>query len=399
MRIAMFLDSSFPPDSRVENEAVSLIEAGHEVHLFSLCKLNLPEKETVNSIQVHRYPLSSLAYKASALAYDVPLYHWLVSKFIINFVNEVKPDVLHVHDMLLAKPVINQFKDKVPIVLDLHENRPEIMRFYPHLKRFPANMLINLKRWARAQQQLMEAANYLILVTKEAKMQVLSQLDIVADKIILVPNSIKKDIFLHYPINKEIKNRFADTFNVVYVGDTGLRRGTDTAIEAVAILKEKVSKIRLILVGKSTEDVYLKELATKLKVNDLISFEGWQDVSLFPSYIATADVCISPLHRNPHHDTTYANKIFQYMALGKAQVVSDCPAQAQVIEEANCGLIHKANDAQDLADKILSLYTDEKLRIQLGANGKQAMDERLHWDESKKGLIELYNSIKPLGNE
>jgi hypothetical protein len=34
MRIGMILDTPFPPDSRVENEAVSLIKADHEVFLF-----------------------------------------------------------------------------------------------------------------------------------------------------------------------------------------------------------------------------------------------------------------------------------------------------------------------------------------------------------------------------
>ena len=32
----MILDATFPPDPRVENEAISLIAAGHEVFLFCL---------------------------------------------------------------------------------------------------------------------------------------------------------------------------------------------------------------------------------------------------------------------------------------------------------------------------------------------------------------------------
>ena len=36
MRIGMILDKTFPPDPRVENEAISLIEKGNEVFLFCL---------------------------------------------------------------------------------------------------------------------------------------------------------------------------------------------------------------------------------------------------------------------------------------------------------------------------------------------------------------------------
>lgn len=35
MKILMLLDTEFPPDIRVENEAQSLIDAGHEVHILS----------------------------------------------------------------------------------------------------------------------------------------------------------------------------------------------------------------------------------------------------------------------------------------------------------------------------------------------------------------------------
>lgn len=44
MRIGMILDKIFPPDPRVENEAISLIENGHEVYLFCL-KYNKKEKD------------------------------------------------------------------------------------------------------------------------------------------------------------------------------------------------------------------------------------------------------------------------------------------------------------------------------------------------------------------
>ncbi len=34
MRIGMILDKEFPPDERVENEALILLEGGHEVYVL-----------------------------------------------------------------------------------------------------------------------------------------------------------------------------------------------------------------------------------------------------------------------------------------------------------------------------------------------------------------------------
>ena len=138
MKIGFFLDQSFPPDSRVENEAYSLIRAGHEVHLFSLDYQKLtPTEEEINGIKVHRYAAGKLTYKLSALAYTNNWFKKSISKHIKNFINKVNPDVLHIHDMVIAQSVMDLNRDsyQLPVVLDLHENRPEIMQYYPHLKK------------------------------------------------------------------------------------------------------------------------------------------------------------------------------------------------------------------------------------------------------------------------
>ncbi|MFT7035750.1 MAG: glycosyltransferase involved in cell wall biosynthesis [Cyclobacteriaceae bacterium] len=395
MKIAMFLDQSFPPDSRVENEAFSLTRAGHEVHLFSLERYSSrPKREIWNGIEVHRFEISNLTYRLSALAYTVPFYHQSIRNSIITFIELVKPDVLHIHDMLIAKAVFKANAGyKIRTVLDLHENRPEIMQFYPHLKKFPGKYLIKPLDWNKWQKRLMQMADHIILVTEEAKEVAVQEEGIDPSKINVVPNSIEAKIYYQYKLKSEIQDRFKDHFNIVYVGDTGLRRGTDTSIQALALLVAKMPDAQLILVGKSTEDNQLKELATALGVDDKVAFEGWQDVSLFPSYIAAANVCISPLHRNKHHDTTFANKIFQYMAGAKPLLVSDCPPQIRVVNQANCGLVFQAENAKDMAVKLLQLYTKKENAINLGVNGKSALDKQFDWSITSKGLIELYSNM------
>ena len=63
MRIGMILDAVFPPDPRVENEAVSLIKAGHEVFLFCLHYGQQNPSEVINGIQVKRFLSNKLEYK------------------------------------------------------------------------------------------------------------------------------------------------------------------------------------------------------------------------------------------------------------------------------------------------------------------------------------------------
>lgn len=392
MKIAMFLDTGFPPDSRVENEAISLIKAGHEVHLFSLDYERRKQYEVINEIHVHRYSANKLTYKLSALAYTFPFFHNRIKPLITEFINTVKPDVLHVHDMVIAKAVMD-VNNELKVVLDLHENRPEIMKYYKHVSDGLGRLLISTDKWAIAQDKLIKNADKLILVTEEAKKVVVDQGLKAVEEIIVVPNTILPEVYLNYAIDNRILDRFKDSYNIVYLGDTSFRRGTDTAIKSLSILKKTIPNIKLILVGDSSVDDQLKQLADNLEVANHISFEGWQDVSLFPSYVEASSMCISPLKRNKHHDTTFANKLFQYMAMGKPVVVSDSTTQANVVKSEDCGLVFEADNEIDLANKILKLYQSKELAHKLGSNGQLAVSERWNWDETSKDLIAMYDNI------
>ena len=133
--------------------------------------------------------------------------------------------------------------------------------------------------------------------------------------------------------------------------------------------------------------------AEELGISQHVSFEGWQDVSLFPSYISVASVCVSPIHRNLHHDTTFANKIFQYMAMGKPLVVSDCPPQVRVVEEAQCGLVHEGGNAEGLASQIIAIFEEPSQAMGMGENGKTAVLDKYNWPKTSAGLIDYYEGL------
>jgi glycosyltransferase involved in cell wall biosynthesis len=390
MKIGMILDQPFPPDPRVENEAVTLIEQGHEVFLFCLSYEGKSSEEIINGIQVKRYASSNQEYKLSALAYTIPAYNNRLSKKIEDFIQKNGVEVLHIHDLRIAGAVFKANKKQLPIVLDLHENRPEIMKFYPHLQKFPGKYLISPKKWKRKEEKFVRQASKVIVVTEEAKQELINRVGVASHKIVVVPNSVRTSFYQESEFKEEIIQRYLDCFVVLYVGDTNLRRGLMTAIEASVELSQEIRNYKLVIVGSNTTDNILKKRVEELNLQQFVHFEGWQDLSLFPSYIEMSSVCISPLHRNPHHDTTYANKIFQYMSYGKPLVVSNATAQQSIVEKSQSGLIHWEKNVQDYTEKVMKLYENPELAKQLGENGIQFIQEEFSWEITSKDLIQLY---------
>jgi glycosyltransferase involved in cell wall biosynthesis len=395
MKIGMILDQEFPPDPRVKNEAISLIKAGHEVFLFCLHYGSQKQKENIEEIQVRRYVFNNLEYKLSALAYTFPFYKLAMFSKIKHFILENNIEILHIHDIRIASAVFKANKKfNLNVVLDLHENRPEIMKYYPHLSHFPGNVLISPKKWKQQEEKFIKKANNVIVVTQEAKIEILSRVTVAENKITIIPNTVRKTFYEDFYLSAEITQRYSDKFVLLYIGDTGLRRGLVTVIQSLKTVIKEIANVKLVIVGKNASDRVLKDLVHDLELEAFVDFEGWQEPKLFQSYIKASAICLSPLHRNLHHDTTYANKIFQYMSLRKPLLVSDARAQKVLVEKVNAGLVHLEKDVEDFSNKVLKLYHNESLREELGSNGENFIKNEFSWEQTSETLINLYNNVQ-----
>ena len=390
----MILDDVFPPDPRVENEAITLINGGYEVFLFCLHNGNQKTNELINGIKIRRYKFSKLTYKLSALSYDLPFYKMIMRPKINHFIKKNNIDFLHIHDIRIAESVFQVNKKyKLKVVLDLHDNIPENMRFYPHLRKFPGKYIISPKKWKLKESEFIIKADKIITVSPNFAKDIIEENNIEKEKMILVPNTVRKSFFKEAIYSKVIDEKYSNKFVVLYLGDTNIRRGLLTAIRATQLLSKRIVNFKLVIVGQNTTDSILKEETKKLNLESFIDFEGWQDVSLFPSYIVASNICISPLYRSIQHDVAYANKIFQYMSFGKPILVSNATAQKEIVERINSGLVHQEKNKDDFSSKVLELYQNEEKAEELGNNGKQFIENEFSWEVTSQALVKLYNEL------
>lgn len=392
MNVLMVLDEEFPPDIRVENEAEALIKDGHSVTLACYTRKKLTEKETYKGIDIVRFPITDLLYKLKALSLSVPYYFNFWYKNLNLILQKNRFDVIHIHDLPLIKPGLKlSRKFNIQLVADYHENRPEIMKMYKHVKTFPGNILISLKAWQKYQKEITPEVDKLILVTNEAKDFYVDEYGLKRDKIFVVPNyaDVKKSI--NVKIDKSIINKYKNKFALVYFGDTGFRRGTLNIIEAAKALK-KNNKIQFIIIGTSKEQYLLENEVKNHNLNNVL-LTGYLPYEKAASYIAASKAGLCPFLRNIHHDTTYAKKMFQYMAFRKPVIVSDCTAQTNVVKKYRCGAVYKAGNSHELVDRIIQIMNNQ-IYQQLSDNAYQAVQQDLKAENANKELIKLYNSFE-----
>ena len=391
MRIGMILDTPYPDDARITNQCEELIKAKNEVFLFCLSyNKEFLKTEAVNQIEIRRYYCSNVVYKLSALANDNKLYGKFLIKKIVDFIETNNVEILHIHDIQIAEAAISAAnKFGIKYNLDLHENRPEIMKFYKHVNSFLGKLLISPVRWKRAEELFVKKANKVIVVTEHAKKELLKRVPINQNKIIIYPNTVRKSFYERLNKNIGLKKKYINNFVMLYVGNTSKRRGLITVINSLTNLEKSIPNIKLVILGKSSFDLVLHKKIKENNVQHLVDFVGWVKESEICTYLSISKLGISPLHKNIHHDTTYANKVFQYISFGCPVISSDVIAQAELIKKYKVGLIFKDRDKLDFAKKVIRMYDEKDLYGQLKMNCKKAI-HKLNNSVISKQLISIY---------
>ena len=388
-RILMITDGRFSDRIRVSNEARALAESGHEVLVHALDARCEGGSFQVGGVSVTEHRLPAWCHWARTLSAEWPFYAWVVGRVLRPVLDDAQPEVIHIHNLFVWTGA-RRAKSKAPRakwVLDIAENLPEIMREYDHVKRGLGRWVVRPNRWAKLQRRALHDADHVVLVTQVAVEDYVARLGLDPAKAVVCDN-VPWDDRIGTEGLEELRARFEGAFVVFYFGDTSRRRGTDLAMAAMPEVLENVPNAHLVIVGKNNrEDVFLAKLRDESPAKDRIHLEGFQPMSKLGAYLAVAHVGISPLVRNVHHDTTHANKLFQFMHGGLPLVVSDCTAQASLVTSTSTGLVHPAGDAHALAQAIVHLATHPEEALEMGARGRDAVALRFNWPTEIQGYV------------
>ena len=389
MKILMLLDHPFPPDTRVENEMKSLTNAGHEVHIACFQKKNEPVLEHVSYGIIHRRPVSKFVYKSSVGVLKFPVYFNYWRKYVDELFAAQKFDVIHVHDLPLAKAGYEaKCKYGVKYVLDLHENWPVLLQLSAHTNTFLGKLLSSNRQWVRYEKELCGLADKIIVVVDEAKTRICS-LGVAPEKVTVVSNTLDIDQF--DPIER--KDFRTDKFRMLYVGGINYHRGVQYVIQAIALLKKKGMEVHFDLVGDGRHLDEIKRQIEALQVQENVVVHGFRHYTQICDIYESANVALIPHIKSGHTDNTIPHKIFQYLYVGIPMIVSDCDPLVRIVKETESGVSYRYDHPEELADIIAGFYTHPEQLKNYIRKGRQAVIDKYNWKVDGAKLVDLYQQL------
>lgn len=403
MNICMILPGhDFPPDIRVEKEALALLRAGHSVHI--LCE-DLRARRTEDrweGIPIwrrRRLPIHIQFEKFNRIPGWISLIDRGWQQYIEAFLRVHPMDALHVHDLPKSGAVLAAGRHAgLPVVLDLHENFPGSMKTYVEgmsfFRRLAGCCLIGPAGWAAYERRQVAEADRVISVVREAAER-LQAYGTPKEKIAVVENTEPLSRLGAGQVDRAIRDRFQHEFVILYIGGFGGKadhRGLTTAIDAMPMVCQAIPNARLVLVGKGAIRSTLEQRAKDRQIQERVSVVDWIPQDQVYSYIAASAVCLVPFRSTPNTEASCPNKLFQCMFMEKPVVASSCKSLRRYVEETGGGVVFQAGDSRDLFRVLLGLK-EESIRAEIGRRGKNAVVTKYNWEESAKALVELYRTL------
>lgn len=403
LKIGFIVPSHYPNDARVEREARLLTEVGYQVHVLCGRWASQTDRETIEQVEIHRLDLpDGLGSRFNYTVYKLSLIDLFWVWQIHRFVKQNDVQVIHVQHNLPLVPaalVVGKWCH-LPVVFDIHDSYPDAILAWNLEMSWSERLFLNVGRMRWLEKTCAHLVDGLVIAVNDYRDLFYDAYGVPRDKPVFLPNVPDVEWLRSQPVDAAVQSTFADSHVILYYGSFGFNRGLDTAIRAMRQVQQEIPNARLVLVGpaiqgtESQQVEYLRRVTREEHLEGVVHFAGYLPENVIPTYINVADVGILPLNRTVHYESSLANKLFGYMALGKPVVVTDLRAQAAIVKEEKCGLVVPPQDPSALAKAIIRLNNDPKLATEMGQRGKRAIETKYNIRVAANDFLQMYLSLE-----
>lgn len=193
-------------------------------------------------------------------------------------------------------------------------------------------------------------------------------------------------------ILKPMENETSNKFVVHFHGNFIPLQGPSYIVEAAHLLKEN-NDITFQIIGKGQEYSVCRTMADKFGLRNITWIDRipYEDL---PRYINRGDICLGTFGGTGKFNRCAPNKVYEYMACGKAILTGRSDALEKLAEDGKNMILCNPADGRDLADKIVMLKKNPELRKALGI---RAREDFLRLYTPKQLMKKLVNDLYEVG--
>lgn len=162
-------------------------------------------------------------------------------------------------------------------------------------------------------------------------------------------------------------------------------KGVHLLIEALRHLPEDTPS-HLLLIGKMDHPL-LRASIDASPLRQRIHLAGFRSDA--PALMAACDVTVLPTLRRE----SFSRSVVESMAYGIPPIVSAVGGNPELVEDGVSGLVFQQGNARDLAEKILLLRDDPRMRKEMGAAARRRIEQVFNVANTVRDTLRLYRDL------
>ena len=235
-------------------------------------------------------------------------------------------------------------------------------------------------------------ADKIVAVTQGIKDGIKELHSIPDEKIVVIENGANTDLFkpMHQEkAKKELK--LEETKNYIcFVGNLAPWQGVEFLIQSAPLILKESPHTKFLIIGDGPMKEELIDLAEQMAVSDKFIFTGVVPYEEVPKYINASDICV--VYKKPLKSGYSPLKLYEYMACEKPVIASRVEG-FEILEENHAGILVEPENPKELAKAIIKLLKDERLRRELGENGRKYVTKNHSWEAVARRVAEVCKSV------
>ena len=249
------------------------------------------------------------------------------------------------------------------------------------------------RRVDNTEMRLMAALRYRpfkkVIAISDAVANVLLDRGVEAERLVIIRDAVDVSAFDNPPDCDAFRQEFslnANDFVIAAAGQLIPRKGHQYLLEAVAELKDRYTRLRLVVFGEGYLNNQLRAQAASLRLGDVVQFAGFRED--LDTYLACFD-----LFAHPALAEGLGVVALKAAAAGVPVVGFEAGGMVEAVAHEKTGLLVQAEDAGALADAIARFADDPSLGRQYGEAGRRRMQSEFSIDTMADKHVALYESV------
>lgn len=370
LHIAMIIQAYLPHIGGAERQLAALApllaEQGVAISVITRRYPGMSQYEVIDGVPVYRLPvpgpkaIASLSFTLSAL----------------RLLRRLQPDLIHAHELLSPTTTAAAAKRWLGIPVVAKVLRGGVLGDLAKLQ----------GRWGgpRRMATFKRVVDGFIVISQEID-QELAQWGVAAAKRFFIPNGVDTRRF--QPVDPDTKAARHQQFGLT-AGPTALYTGrfvAEKCLDQLVALWPQVRAVfpqaHLLLAGTGPEEATLRQMA-----GEGVTFLGQVDDVL--PLLQLADLFVLPSATEG-----LSNAMLEALAVGLPVIATAVGGAPDVIKHGESGWLVRPRQPTELHDALISLFSEEALRVSLGQAGRQKVINEYSLNVTAERLVALYEQL------